>query len=489
MPESIIRQDGAPDRQGAALHRIKMKLAVAATTVAASALALFGFAPASQAATPTGPVLSTPVTSIPHFPATTTTVEQIRQIVQCGSTMYAVGTFTAVKRQSTTYTRNNVFSFSANPPYAMTSWAPNVNGTVNSITFNGTRCADAYIGGKFTAVGAAAVKNIAEVDTTTGNVVTTFRHSASGTVETLASRGGHILAGGYFTSINGSSADPYLTSLNPSSGKDDGFIHLNISGNYQFPGVSSNATRVYNQALSHGGTLDLVMGDFTSVGGLPRQQIFMLNLATIPASVTGWTSPQWDGSQGEATPQNPNNGYPYQCVGNESFYIRAAAWSPDDSMIYIGTTGYHPNGWPIGSFTRNGLCDAAAAFPATKASVLSQWINYTGCDSLYATAADSFAAYFGGHERWSQNPNGCDFQGQNPQGIVAPGMEGLDPATGNLLLNQQGTALYTRARGLGADDMLLTSAGLWIASDNSQGSQACGGVNGLAGLCFLPYPK
>jgi len=287
----------------------------------------------------------------------------------------------------------------------------------------------------------------------------------------------------------GSSADPYLASLDPATGQDDGFIKLNISGNYQYPGVSSNPTRVYNQAVSHGGTLDLVMGDFTSVGGLPRQQIFMLDLTTNPASVTAWTSPQWDGSQGEATPQDPNNGYPYQCVGNESFYIRAASWSPDDSTVYIGTTGYHPNGWPTGSYPRTGLCDAAAAFPATQAQVLSEWINYTGCDSLYATAADSGAAYFGGHERWSQNPSGCDFLGQNPLGIVAPGMEGLDPATGSLLLNSEGTALYTRARGLGADDMLITSAGLWIASDNSQGSQTCGGVFGLAGLCFLPYPK
>jgi hypothetical protein len=103
-------------------------------------------------------------------------------------------------------------------------------------------------------------------------------------------------------------------------------------------------------------------------------------------------------------------------------------------------------------------------------------------------AADTGAAHFGGHERWSQNPNGCDSQGHNPVGIAAPGMEGLDPATGNLLLNSQGTALYTRARGLGADDILITSAGLWIASDNLQGSQTCNGVQGLAGLCFLPYP-
>ena len=35
--------------------------------------------------------------------------------------------------------------------------------------------------------------------------------------------------------------------------------------------------------------------------------------------------------------------------------------------------------------------------------------------------------------------------------------------------------------------MLVTSAGLWIASDNLDGSQMCGGVQGLAGICFLPY--
>ncbi len=42
---------------------------------------------------------------------------------------------------------------------------------------------------------------------------------------------------------------------------------------------------------------------------------------------------------------------------------------------------------------------------------------------------------------------------------------------------------------LGADDMLLTSAGLWIASDNDAGTDTCGGVSGLAGICFLPYPS
>jgi hypothetical protein len=458
----------------------------AAATVVISMIGVA--APSFATSAPAGPVSATPVTDIPHLLPTSSPVEEIRQIAQCGNTMYAVGTFTTIKKGSTTYTRNNAFSFNATAPYTVTSWNPNVNGIVNSIAFNAANCADAYIGGLFTSVNGTTVKNLAEVDTTAGAVVTAFGHSANGQVSTLLGANGHILVGGYYTSINNSTADPYMTSLDPVTGKDDGFLKLNISGNYNFPGVSSNPTRVFNQALSHSGQYDLVMGDFTTAGGLPRQQIFMLNLGTTPATVTGWTSPEWDGSMGELSSSDPT-GYPYQCATVEPFYIQAAAWSPDDSTIYIGDTGYHPNGFPIGETARTGLCDAMASFPATvnppaqnglPGYVLHNWVNYTGCDSLYSAAADASTAYFGGHERWASNPDNCDAAG--PGAVNAPGMVGLSPADGSVTFNP------TRARGLGADDMLITSAGLWIASDNQNGGQMCGGVNGLAGLCLLPYP-
>ena len=195
-----------------------------------------------------------------------------------------------------------------------------------------------------------------------------------------------------------------------------------------------------------------------------------------------------DGSKG-----NLPGGYPDQCWYSEPFYLQAAAWSPDDQTVYIATTGFHPWNVGTGSTPRSGLCDAAAAFPATQTSVLHKWIDYTGCDSLYAAAADASAFYTAGHERWMQNPKGCDFKG--PGAITDAGMAGLDPATGNDLLNSGGTALYTRSRGLGADDALVTSAGLWIASDSGNGSgtsfqysQVCNGVSSHAGICFLPYP-
>jgi hypothetical protein len=430
-----------------------------ACLASAAVLALAWSAAPAQAAT--GPVSSTPAAGTPQL-ANTGATEQVRQLAQCGGTMYAVGTFTSIQRYSTTYARNNAFSFSATSPFKVTTWNPNVNGIVNSIAFS-PDCSMAYLGGIFTSVNGTAVKNIAEVSTSTGAVNTAFASSAGGQVSTLLTYGSHLLTGGYFTSINGSSANPYFTSLNTTTGKDDGFLNLNISGNYQFPGVSSNPTRVYNQQLSNGGSLDLVEGDFTSVGGQPRQQIFMLNLAGSQASMTAWTSDEFSQA----------------CATVEPFYVQAAAWSPDDSEIYIGTTGYHPYNMPVGATQRTGLCDAAAAFPATQADVSHLWVNYTGCDSLYSAAADASTAYFGGHERWSQNPNDCDAQGTGA--IAAPGMEGLDPATGNLTFNP------TRDRGLGADDMLVTSGGLWIASDNSDGSSSCGGAYGYAGICLLPY--
>ncbi|HEY2551742.1 MAG TPA: hypothetical protein VGI64_14325 [Streptosporangiaceae bacterium] len=446
---------------------------IAVITAVASVLALSPAAPSRAAATAAGRVTGHAAAGTPHFPARTARTEQVRQLVQCGGTMYAVGSFSTVQQGSRGFARRNIFSFRATPPFTMRPWNPSVNGTVDSIAFSGGNCASAYIGGQFSSVHGRAARNIAEISTSTGAVRTGFAHAASATVETLRAARGHILAGGFFRSINGSSADPYLASLSPRTGRDDGFVRLHISGHYVFPGADGNGTRVYNQSISHSGGFDLVMGDFTAVGGRARQQVFMLDLTGRRASVAGWRSPEWDGSRG-----NVPGGFPYQCATNEPFYIRAAAWSPDDSTVYIATTGFHPWNQPTGSFPRHGLCDAAAAFPAARRVVLHKWVNYTGCDSLYSAAADSATAYVAGHERWSQNPHGCDFAG--PGAKDAPGLEGLSPATGALTFSPG------RARGLGADDMLRTTAGLWIASDNFDDSQTCAGASNHAGICLLP---
>jgi hypothetical protein len=420
-------------------------------------------------------------------------LEVVRRLVQCGGTMYAVGRFTSINQGSTDYARTNVFSFSATKPFTVTSWAPDVNGQVNSIAFNGSNCSDAYIGGKFTSVNGTSVHNIAEISTTTGNVVPGFGDQANFEVWTIVPVNGHLLVGGSFTYINGSH-NPYLASISPATGANDNFLHLKISGYYHYcapkgyKGGCTNKhshTMVYDQQLSHGGSLDLVEGRFTSVGGLPRQQIFMLDLAGAKATVTGWTSPEFDGSDPSAYPY-------YRCYPAEAFYLRSAAWSPNDATIYTASTGFHPVNQNA-SGARVGLCDSVAAWPATQGQVTHTWVEYSGCYSYYVVGADNGAVYAAGHPVYADNPGACKAAG--PGAVPDPGLQGLQPATGTVELNSHGAAKYTMTRANG-DDMLVTSAGLWIASTNRYTVNKCGDKKGPpghnagdhAGICLLPYP-
>jgi hypothetical protein len=436
----------------------------AGAVAGALVVSAFGLAPA---AAQTGPVSPVPAAGTPEL-APNGTTEQVRQLVECGGTMYAVGSFTQISQGGSTFTRDNVFSFSATSPYTITSWTPVVNGTVNSIALTST-CTHAYIGGSFTQVDGAAASNIAYIRTYNNTMVMGWAHSANAAVNTvLLTPKGHLLVGGNFTSINGSSRG-YYASLSPATGLDDGYLNLSVSGHYVYPGVDTNNTEIYNQQLAPDGDYVLAEGVFTSVQGQPRQQIFQMHLAATQGNVTGWTSSEFS--------QN--------CSDNHPFYVKAAAWSPSGTTVYVADTGFRPHNWP-GTFPMTGLCDAAAAFPSTLTTVSHSWINYTGCYTLLSAAADSNAVYIGGHELYGNNPNGCKSAG--PGAVSAPGLGGLNPSDGSLLLNSAGTAgLYSRGRGLGADDMLLTTAGLWIASDNLQGTDTCGGVSGHAGICFLPY--
>ncbi len=353
----------------------------------------------------------------------------------------------------------------------MTTWNPNINGEVNTIAFNNGNCSHAYIGGRFTAVGGTAAKNIAEIDTTTGNVVTTFKSNASGQVETILAAKGHLLTGGFFKGINGGSANPFYVSLNPATGQDDGYLSLGVTGHYMYTGAKTNNTEIYNQQLSPNRKDVLVEGDFTSVGGVARQQIFMLGLGAAAGTVTAWNSAEFS----------------QFCAVNRPFYIQAAAWSPDSSEVYIADTGKNPHNWDH-TFPLTGLCSAVAAFPATLGAVSHDWVNYTGCDSLYSVAADSSAVYVAGSERWASNANGCNHMGKGS--VNAPGMGGFTPGAtcGALLENSGHTAgLYSRARGHRRGRHAADQRGPVDRQRQPRRAPHLCGVPGHAGICFLPY--
>jgi hypothetical protein len=436
----------------------------------------------------TGPVQPTPVSYTPSIatPSTDGTTEVIRKLVPCADgNMYAVGRFTSIKQvtPAATITRNNAFAFNASTG-VLTDFNPDVNGQVNAIALS-SDCKTAYLGGSFTQVGPTpntpAVKNFVAVNTATGAVITSIASSVSGTIQTLQmTKTGHLIMGGLFTGVNGSFADKYLASVNPSTGKDDGYVKLGLSGKYSYTDdgghvAATNATQVYNSQLSPDGTKMLAEGVFTTVGTLARQQIFMLDLGSASATVDPWYSPEFNG----------------HCASIQPFYVRAANWSADGTKVYTASTGYKPANGPgyKVSDPRAGLCDALAQFPSTGTNVAHNWINYTGCDSYYSTAADASTVFAAGHERWASNPNGCDVAG--PGAVTDPGLAGFD-FSGSVLMKTTSPPVgkYQRSKGQGADDMVFTGLGLWIGSDNGTSSgtaQQCGGVNGHAGICLLPY--
>jgi hypothetical protein len=210
----------------------------------------------------------------------------------------------------------------------------------------------------------------------------------------------------------------------------------------------------------------MIEGVYTSIAGQPRQQIAILDLAGPSVTLDAWTSPEL--SQG--------------CVTR--FYARSAAWSPNDNRIYTATTGYLPLSGPGSnrSDTRAQLCDAVVAFPYAAGSVNHLWVNYSGCDSYHSVAADADNVYVSGHERWADNPNGCDFAG--PGAVSRPGIADIDPTTGKATPWNP-----TRSLGHGSHQVLITGAGLWVASDTwTDGlAQKCGGQKKHGGICFLPY--
>jgi hypothetical protein len=128
------------------------------------------------------------------------------------------------------------------------------------------------------------------------------------------------------------------------------------------------------------------------------------------------------------------------------------------------------------------MCDAAYSFSAAPGPQTHQWINYTGCDSYYGVVADDTQVYVTGHERWANNPDGCDAAG--PGALSRPGLASLAVSNGSATPWNP-----TRALGHGADDLVLTPAGLWVASDTfKQGkAQMCATKGNHGGICFLPY--
>ncbi len=425
--------------------RIRMRWAVSAVTAAVVAVSVTGLAPAQ--ASGGASVSTTPAAYTPYITSANSTVDQI---VQCGLNMYAVGAFSQVGMPNgQRFARSNAFSFNA-ATGAVTPWNPRANGEVSGIALT-LDCTSAYLGGGFSSVQGTSISNLAKVDTTVGIADPAFRPQPNGMVFSLALTPTQLIVGGQFSKV-GVLSRVALASVSPTTGAPTGYANLGVSG--RIPG-NSGSTKVFKLRTSPTGNRMLVLGNFATVSGQGRLQAFVANLGPSAMTLDQWYVPALKiGCRSDIIP----------------YFVRGGTWSPDGTRIYLATTG---GGGP------SPLCDAASAFSSSSNSNQSAiWINKTGCDSLYSVAVDATTVYVGGHERYADNPRGCD--GPGPGAVSRPGVGALSPSTGKALAWNP-----TRDRGHGADDELRTAAGLWVASDNFFNSVKCANAY-HPGICFFP---
>jgi hypothetical protein len=343
-------------------------------------------------------------------------------------TIFAGGRFQSVANSdgSVNYTRDNLMGFSATTG-EVRPFAPVVDGTVWAIESKGKAL---YIGGSFTHVNGVARPGLAKINAISGQVIQTFAPQFSpGTITEIRMARGRLIVGGTYHGR--------LKGLDPKTGHDTGYIALAVQGS-----VAGNAgeTDVYRFAVSPNKRRLVAIGNFTSVGGVERWRAVMLNLGKNRAKLNAWS---YDPLKRLCAASSIPN------------YLKDVDFSPDGSYFVLVATGFVPQSGGIGT----DVCDAAARFdmgiPNPSAPT---WINYTGGDTLHSVAVSGAAVYVQGHQRWLDNPYGADYPGTGA--VDRPGIGAIDPTTGSALSWNPG-----KTRGVGGKDMLLTTSGLWVASD------------------------
>ncbi|HET7399535.1 MAG TPA: PKD domain-containing protein [Intrasporangium sp.] len=421
---------------GKIMHR-RLHQAAAAVVGAAVALMAAG-APAALAIQPPAPppAANAMVSAVPSASTPGVDDGDVRAIAKVGSTMVIGGNFTSVGGQP----RSRIAAFDT-ATGALAPFNLAFNAEVSTLV-PGPTADTVYVGGEFTQVGTAAIKNVALVNLTTNSVVTTFVTPGFGTfgrVNDMVKVGNRLIVGGNFTMVAGK-AHAGIAALNATTGAvDHAYVNVQFAGHHNDSGSGAQGpVGPWNLDVSPAGDRLAVIGNFKTADGLARDQVAQLTLGPTAATVT----PDWN-----------TNRYNPLCISSAfDSYVRGVSYSPDGSYFVIGATG--------GGF-KDTLCDAAARFEtyASGTDIQPTWVSESGGDTNWAVEITDNVVYVGGHQRWANNPYGKDFAG--PGAVARPGLEALDPASGRPLQwnpgrNPPGKAVYA---------LLATSEGLWVGSN------------------------
>ncbi len=357
-------------------------------------------------------------------------------VTQVGSTMILGGTFTQARNDdsSTVLTRNRLLAFDVATGHISTTFNPNPNGTTIDIVLPSGDGSTVYVAGKFTSIGGVARTNIARIRVSDGAVVSTFNAgNITGEIKDLALSNGRLWIGGAFTHIDGH-RQPALAVIDPTTGAFVPYMALDIAGTH-----NGGTTQVMKFAVNPSGTRLVAIGNFDTLDLVRHHQVFMLDLTGAAATAANFNT----------------TFYTSACSRSFDSYMRDVDFSPDGSFYVISTTGAYGG--------NTSACDETSRWEtaSTGSAVVPSWTDYTGGDTTYGVEITNDAVYVGGHFRWQNNPFAGDRAGQGA--VSREGLAALDPQNGLPM-----TWDPTRTKGVGVFDFLLTTDGLWIASDTDR---------------------
>ncbi len=357
---------------------------------------------------------------------------EVDAIAAVGTDIVIGGTFTQIQNAGggTTYARTNIAAFDATTGLVDPGFAPTLDGSVAALdSFGG----NVVVGGSFATVDGFKQRGITEL-TLAGARVTTFAADLTATnkvVNSLVVRGGRLFIGGKFEKVNNVSRGS-LAVLNPATGALDAF-NLPVAGTL----AAGAPPSVSALDVSPDGSTLVVGGNFTTVGGLPRTQLAIIDATA--GKLTPWQTTRLTASCSEL---------------GVSTYVRDLSIAPDGSYFVMVNGG----GAQVGT-----LCDSASRWELGRITPAQQptWVDATGGDTLTSVATTGTAVYVGGHQRWVNNYFGVNTNG--PSSVDRSMIAALDPVTGLPLswdpgVGRTGTGLY---------DLLATPAGLWVGGDTT----------------------
>lgn len=156
---------------------------------------------------------------------------------------------------------------------AAIAWAPQVNNNVNTLLLAGNIL---YLGGQFTSISKSSRSALAALDITlTTNFVTAWNPGVSGgsrVIYTLAVSGNTVYAGGDFTTIGGKPRNR-IAALDAATGQASTW--------------NPNANDAVRAMAISGSTL-FVGGDFDSIGGRNRNCLAALDMAGLGGAISTW---------------------------------------------------------------------------------------------------------------------------------------------------------------------------------------------------------